>query len=113
ILVNPTSRPMKWRAVDWCVELNNLFMKVKNGGKGSKHSVECIILESPLIQVYQNLQGLVQQNFSHTHLTTSHAAPDMRKTFTKIQEQLVLNSLHVVCLGRKTCHQVEDLYDKG
>ncbi|KAG1906319.1 uncharacterized protein F5891DRAFT_1182571 [Suillus fuscotomentosus] len=28
ILVNPTGKPMKWRAVDWCVELNNLFMKV-------------------------------------------------------------------------------------
>ncbi|KIN93625.1 hypothetical protein M404DRAFT_35937 [Pisolithus tinctorius Marx 270] len=27
ILVNPTGRPMKWRAVDWCVELNNLFTK--------------------------------------------------------------------------------------
>ncbi|KIO00028.1 hypothetical protein M404DRAFT_153560 [Pisolithus tinctorius Marx 270] len=113
ILVNPTGRPMKWRAVDWCVKLNNLFTKVKNGGKGSNCSVERIILESPLVQVYRNLQGLVQQNFSHMHLTTSHAAPDMRKTFAKIQERLVLNSPHVVCLGRKTRHQVEDLYDKG
>ncbi|KAI6146351.1 hypothetical protein BKA82DRAFT_125739 [Pisolithus tinctorius] len=113
ILVNPTGRPMKWRAVDWCVKLNNLFTKVKNRGKGSNHSVERIILESPLVQVYRNLQGLVQQNFSHMHPTTSHVAPDMRKTFAKIQERLVLNSPHVVCLGRKTCHQVEDLYDKG
>ncbi|KIJ21106.1 hypothetical protein PAXINDRAFT_65800, partial [Paxillus involutus ATCC 200175] len=28
ILVNPTGKAMKWRAVDWCVELNNLFTKV-------------------------------------------------------------------------------------
>ncbi|KAI6037240.1 hypothetical protein PISMIDRAFT_635004 [Pisolithus microcarpus 441] len=28
MLINPTSRPRKWRAVDWCVELNNLFTKV-------------------------------------------------------------------------------------
>jgi hypothetical protein len=27
-LVNPTGQEMKWRAVDWCVELNNLFTKV-------------------------------------------------------------------------------------
>jgi len=32
ILVNPTGQPMKWRAVDWCVELNNLFTKVNNHG---------------------------------------------------------------------------------
>ncbi|KIK21475.1 hypothetical protein PISMIDRAFT_12245 [Pisolithus microcarpus 441] len=50
ILVNLTGRPMKWRAVDWCVELNNLFTKVKNGGKNSNRSVERIILESPLVQ---------------------------------------------------------------
>ncbi|KAI6134580.1 hypothetical protein EDD17DRAFT_1783097 [Pisolithus thermaeus] len=86
ILINPTGRPMKWRAVDWCVELNNLFTKVKNGGKNSNRSVERIILESPLVQVYRNLQGLVQQSFGHTHLTTNHAAPNMRKTFAKLQE---------------------------
>ncbi|KIK73985.1 hypothetical protein PAXRUDRAFT_176967 [Paxillus rubicundulus Ve08.2h10] len=32
ILVNPTGRKAKWRAVDWCVKLNNLFTKV------SKHT---------------------------------------------------------------------------
>ncbi|KAF8430434.1 hypothetical protein L210DRAFT_3651858 [Boletus edulis BED1] len=34
LLVNPMGQPMKWRGVDWCIELNNLFTKVKNGGKG-------------------------------------------------------------------------------
>ncbi|KAI6022191.1 hypothetical protein PISMIDRAFT_108990, partial [Pisolithus microcarpus 441] len=72
--------------VDWCIELNNLFTKVKNGGKGSNHSVEWIILESPFVQIYQNLQGLVQQSFGHTHLMTNHVAPDMRKMFAKLQE---------------------------
>lgn len=59
---------MKWRAVDWCVELNNRsILQVKNGGKNSNRSVERIILESPLVQVYRNLQGLVQRDFSHAH----------------------------------------------
>ncbi|KAI6017947.1 hypothetical protein BKA83DRAFT_4464994 [Pisolithus microcarpus] len=106
ILVNLTGRPMKWRAVDWCVELNNLFTKVKNGGKNSNRSVERIILESPLVQVYRNLQGLVQRDFSHAHLTTSHAPPDMRQTFRKIQHQQITYLL-------KSHHQVEDLQDKG
>ncbi|KAI6126585.1 hypothetical protein F5141DRAFT_982122, partial [Pisolithus sp. B1] len=113
ILINPMGHPMKWQAMDWCVELNNLFMKVKNRGKGSNQSVEKIVLESPLVQVYQNLQALVQQDFSHTHLTTSHMPPDTRKTFTKVQEQLALNSLHKVSSGRKSHYQVDELGDKG
>ncbi|KAI6022769.1 hypothetical protein BKA83DRAFT_4463787 [Pisolithus microcarpus] len=113
ILINPTSRPMKWRAVDWCVELNNLFTKVKNGGKNSNRSVERIILESPLVQVYRNLQGLVQQTFAHTHLTTNHAAPNMQKTFAKLQGRLALNSPHTIIAGRKTQYQIDDLSEKG
>ncbi|KAI6020767.1 hypothetical protein PISMIDRAFT_69800, partial [Pisolithus microcarpus 441] len=112
ILVNPTGWPMKWRAIDWCVELNNLFTKVKNGGKNSNRSVEWIILESPLVQVYQNLQGLVQQSFGHTHLTTNHAAPNMRKTIARLQEQLTLNSPHTVLAGRKSQYLVDDLSKK-
>lgn len=49
ILVNPNGKAMKWWAVNWCVELNNLFKKVKNGGKGSNYTVEWIFLESPLV----------------------------------------------------------------
>lgn len=29
MLVNPTGKEKKWRGVDWCVELNNLFTKVR------------------------------------------------------------------------------------
>ncbi|KAG2093559.1 hypothetical protein BD769DRAFT_1678897 [Suillus cothurnatus] len=57
ILVNPTGKKGKFRAVDWCIELNNLFTKVINGGKGSNRTVDRIILESPLVQVYRNLHG--------------------------------------------------------
>jgi len=33
ILVNPTGKKGKFRAVDWCVELNNLFIKVSRCNK--------------------------------------------------------------------------------
>ncbi|KAG1871817.1 hypothetical protein DFJ58DRAFT_652329, partial [Suillus subalutaceus] len=73
ILVNPTGKEGKFRAVGWCVELNNLFTKassaVINGGKGSNHTIDCIILESPLVQVYQNLHRTFERNFLHTLLT--------------------------------------------
>ncbi|KAI6100668.1 hypothetical protein EDD16DRAFT_1492504, partial [Pisolithus croceorrhizus] len=113
ILINPTGHLTKWQAVDWCVELNNLFTKVKNGGKGSNQSVEWIIMELPLVQVYHNLQASVQQNFGHTHLTTNHTLLDMKKTFAKVQERLALNSPHKIFPGRKSHYQVDDLGDKG
>ncbi|KIJ58559.1 hypothetical protein HYDPIDRAFT_102417 [Hydnomerulius pinastri MD-312] len=113
MLVNPTGKVMKWQAVDWCVELNNLFTKVKNGGKGPNRTVERIFLESPLVQVYRNVQSLIQKNFDHTHLTTRHGDPDMTKTFDVLRKWLAKNSLHVVSPGRKSQYGVQDLFDKG
>ncbi|KAG1726520.1 uncharacterized protein EDB91DRAFT_1263675 [Suillus paluster] len=113
ILINPNGKAMKWRAVDWCVELNNLFMKVKNGGKGSNRTVERIFLESPLVQAYRNTQVMVQKNFLHAHLTTNHAAPNMTKTFEGLSIRMAVQSPHTVVLGRKTHCEIPDLIDKG
>ncbi|KAF8836715.1 hypothetical protein BDN67DRAFT_910593, partial [Paxillus ammoniavirescens] len=98
ILGNPTGKAMKWCPVDWYVELNNLFMKVKNGEKVSNCTVQQILLKSPLVQVYRNIQGMVQQTFEHTHLTINHTDPDMTKTFSKMLEQFALNSPHGVTI---------------
>ncbi|KAF9223491.1 hypothetical protein BS17DRAFT_705593, partial [Gyrodon lividus] len=102
ILVNPTSRKAKWRAVDWCIKLNNLFMKVSNGGKGSNHTVERIIPESLLIQVYRNIQVMIQQTFDYTHHTTNHTDPTMKRTYEKLLKKLALDSPHTPTTGRKT-----------
>ncbi|KAG1835643.1 hypothetical protein EV424DRAFT_1308522, partial [Suillus variegatus] len=67
--------------VDWCVELNNLFMKVINGGKGSNHTVSRIIMESPLIQIYRNLHTMFQNDFLHTQQMTRHVEADLSKMF--------------------------------
>ncbi|KAG2050831.1 hypothetical protein BDR06DRAFT_891007, partial [Suillus hirtellus] len=113
ILINPTGKPMKWHAVDWCVELNNLFTKVKNGRTGSNHTIEQIFIELPLVQAYQNTQAIVQKNFLHAHLTTDHAAPNMIKSFQGLSNKMVAQSPHTVVLGRKTCCEIPDLVDKG
>ncbi|KIK75392.1 hypothetical protein PAXRUDRAFT_172991, partial [Paxillus rubicundulus Ve08.2h10] len=95
ILANPTGKEKKWRGINWCVELNNLFTNVNNGGKGPSHTVDHILLESPLVQVYWNIQGLIQKNFDHTHLTY----PNIAKTFKILRNQLMMHSLHSVSLG--------------
>ena len=86
---------------------------MKNGGKGPNRIVERIILESPLVQIYRNIQKTIQANFDHTHLTSNHAAPDMAKTFLKLQERLHSSSPHAIRMGRKTQHVVAVLSDKG
>ncbi|KIM60424.1 hypothetical protein SCLCIDRAFT_97547, partial [Scleroderma citrinum Foug A] len=89
----------KFHSIDWCIELNNLFTKVVNGGKGSNYTVDCIILESPLVQVYCNLHTIFQRNFLHTHLTTQHAEMNMAKTFLEVCKHLSKHSPHTVQNG--------------
>ncbi|KAG1768805.1 hypothetical protein EDD22DRAFT_999735 [Suillus occidentalis] len=101
ILVNPTGKKMAWWAVDWCVELNNLFTKVKNGGKGSNHTA------------YRNAQTMIHKNFLLTHLTTKHSSPNMKKTFELLCKQLATQSPHSLSPGRNTRCIIADLMDKG
>ena len=55
---------------------------------------------------------MVKKNFELTHHTTNHRPPDMKKTFAKLLKHLSLNFLHIVSIGRKTCHQIDDLHNK-
>ncbi|KIK74049.1 hypothetical protein PAXRUDRAFT_118396, partial [Paxillus rubicundulus Ve08.2h10] len=96
LLVNPTRQKGKFRAVDWCVESNNLFTKLRvlNGGTGLNRTVECIILESPPVQVYHNLHTMFQRNFIHAHLTSQHTEANMAKTFYEVCKHLSEHSPH-------------------
>lgn len=84
-----------------------------NGGKGPNRTVERIILESPLVQVYRNIQMMIEQTFDHTHRSTNHTDPIMTKTFQKLLEKLTLDSPHTIVAGRKTRHEIVDMHDKG
>ncbi|KIK72802.1 hypothetical protein PAXRUDRAFT_48477, partial [Paxillus rubicundulus Ve08.2h10] len=94
LLVNLTGQKGKFRAVDWCVELNNLFTKVLNGRTGLNCTVEHIILKSPLVQVYRNLHTTFQRNFIHAHLTLWHTEANMAKTFYEVCKHLSEHSPH-------------------
>ncbi|KAI5980763.1 hypothetical protein EDD15DRAFT_2381285 [Pisolithus albus] len=113
MLINPTGKAMKWRAVDWCVELNNLFTKVKYGGKGVNRTVERILLESPLVQTYRMAQSVVQKSFLHTHLSAKHADPNMAKTFNVLLTRLMNCSPHIFIPGRSSRFEVPNLTNKG
>lgn len=87
--------------------------QVKNGGKGSNHTVEHIFLESPLVQAYRNAQTMIHKNFLLTHLTTKHSSPNMKKTFELLCKQLATQSPHSLSPGRNTRCIIADLTDKG
>lgn len=90
-----------------------MLVQVINGGKGSNHTIERIILESPLVQVYRNLHSTFEKNFMHAHLTSRHAEADMAKTFREAAKHMVEHSPNVVRIGRKTKHCIPDLISKG
>jgi hypothetical protein len=112
-LINPTGKTGHFHAVDWCVELNNLFIKVKNRGKGSNHSVARVILESPLVEIYCKAHSIIENNFMHTGRTSSHAEPDMKKTFDGLLTKMQLMTPHFPTLGQQSTYSVPDLLDKG
>ena len=58
------------------------------------------------------MQGLVEKNFELTHHTMNHAPPNMKKTFAKLLKHLSLNSPHIVSMGRKSHHQIDNLHNK-
>ncbi|KAG1796230.1 uncharacterized protein HD556DRAFT_1431369 [Suillus plorans] len=113
ILVNPSGKAGSFRAIDWCMESNNLYTKVIHGGKGPNRTIDRIILESPLVQVYRNLQRVFEENFLHLHLTTRHTIVDMTRTFNELCRYIAQHSPHELVLGRKSKHSIPDLYSKG
>ncbi|KAG1839401.1 hypothetical protein DFJ58DRAFT_718552 [Suillus subalutaceus] len=113
IMVNPTGKKGKFRAVDWCVELNNLFTKVTNGGKGSNHTVSRIIMESPLIQIYRNLHTMFQNDFLHVQQTTKHAEADMSKMFQVLCRHMRKHSSNEVVKGRGSHYSIPEVLAKG
>ncbi|KAG1883646.1 hypothetical protein F4604DRAFT_1575628 [Suillus subluteus] len=107
MLVNPSGKAGSFQAVDWCMELNNLYTKntlanhiyVIHDGKGPNHTTDHIILESPLVQVYRNLQQVFEESFLHSHLTNRHAIVDMMQTFKKLCKYIAQHSPHELVLG--------------
>ncbi|KAF4565704.1 hypothetical protein EYR40_002226 [Pleurotus pulmonarius] len=108
ILVNPTGKKGKFRAVDWCVELNNLYTKVVYGGEGSNYTVDHILKDSPLVQVYRDIKLSMGENLFTTKLSSAHSYPDMTKTYKKVTDYLWKMAAHTFTAGRSCKYVVPD-----
>ncbi|KAF9222653.1 hypothetical protein BS17DRAFT_680599, partial [Gyrodon lividus] len=82
---------------------------------GSNHTIECILLKSPLVQVYHNLCAMFKRNFMHMHLTSQHAEVNMNmaKMFHEVCKHLSELSPHTVQTGQKSKYMIPNLTSQG
>ncbi|TFK73672.1 hypothetical protein BDN72DRAFT_745085, partial [Pluteus cervinus] len=95
MLVNPKGKADTFRAVDWVVELMNLYTK------------------SPLVMIYRDAHNVVERNYLVRKLTTSHSGPDMVASFKAALAALAKNRVHEIDPGRKTKYKIPDAIDLG
>ncbi|KIJ09266.1 hypothetical protein PAXINDRAFT_87711 [Paxillus involutus ATCC 200175] len=107
-LCNPTGKVFKFRAVDWLVERNNLYTKVIFAGKGSNWTIDHIVKESLLIELYRECHVLMENAFYIHSQTINHALPNMTKTLEKLCEEIKKNSPHIFKPGREADCVIHD-----
>lgn len=115
ILVNPTGREHRFRAVDWVVELMNLFFKETYGGEGPNYTKKRILDESALVMIYRNCHHIFEQNFLLSGLTYSHAAKDMTSMFKEVLDYILTlaTSPNKHLAGRITKYEVPNAIEQG
>ncbi|KAI0085494.1 hypothetical protein BDY19DRAFT_996633 [Irpex rosettiformis] len=79
-LCNPTGRSDGFRAVDWLVELMNLYIKVVYGSSGYARTFQLILKQSPLIEMFRRLHRTMQDNFHLLH-RSAHEFHQGRKSY--------------------------------
>ncbi|KAH9936345.1 uncharacterized protein B0H18DRAFT_868612 [Fomitopsis serialis] len=111
-LCNLRGLPGKFRAIDWVVELNNLYTKHIHGGEFSNRTLQYLLKESGLIDIYRMSQVNIADNFCMTNRTINHTKPDMTETFKKVRYHMQTNHTHEYVEGRKG-YSVKDKLREG
>ncbi|KAI0764461.1 hypothetical protein BC629DRAFT_1293560, partial [Irpex lacteus] len=71
-------------------------VQTKYGGTGLNHTVQRVLYESTLIQIFRDLYLVFERNFALGYLTTRHADPDMTLTFQSVLRYLEQTAPHGV-----------------
>lgn len=130
MLCNPTGTKGRFRAIDWWVEHNNLYLKVSElhsrlsfilicylqriyGGQFSNHTKDRILEESPLIELYKNTRIQVENIFHLDHRTTRHSTPDMSTTFKMLTKYMEKHQSNELLPGRRSPYAIPDAAAQG
>ncbi|KAH7906214.1 hypothetical protein BJ138DRAFT_1223402 [Hygrophoropsis aurantiaca] len=101
-LCNPTGKVDGFRAIDWLVELMNLYTKVVYGSSGSARTFELILKQSPLIEIFRRVHVLIQDNFHMLHRSVRHAPPNLKNTLSVLCALLEKHKAHEIVPNRNT-----------
>jgi len=77
-------------------------------GTGPNRTIEHIIQESLLIELYRDCHVTVENGFYLEHRTIQHTHPDMTKTLRKLRTEIEQNTPHCFTLGRRTKLSIPD-----
>ncbi|KAG1785763.1 uncharacterized protein HD556DRAFT_1249371, partial [Suillus plorans] len=108
LLCNPTGKPNAFRAVDWLVERNNLYTKVIFAGTGPNRTIDHIIKQSPLIEVFRNCHVIMENAFYLKNRTIRHTHPDMAATIEKLRSHIQSTSSYMISQNRSAKRVIED-----
>ncbi|KAF8193660.1 hypothetical protein BJ912DRAFT_848142, partial [Pholiota molesta] len=115
ILCNPTGKKGEFRALDWVVEHNNLYIEVNlcHSRKYANHQKSRIIAKSQLIETYKNIRIQFEQMFCLEHKSSRHSPPKMQITFKKLTTYMESQRAHIFTPNRDSEYSLPDVMDKG
>ncbi|KAF8341602.1 uncharacterized protein EI90DRAFT_2881729, partial [Cantharellus anzutake] len=104
----PSGKEGTFRAVDWLVELMNLYTKVVYGGSGSGKTINYVISQSSIINAYRQCIEDVESDFHIPEKTLHHAAPDIQSRLDGLRKSLRELRPHRYERGRKAPYEIVD-----
>ncbi|CDO69126.1 hypothetical protein BN946_scf185042.g28 [Trametes cinnabarina] len=113
ILCNPMGKRHQFRAIDWWVEHNNLYIKRIYSGAFSNRTKRRILKQAALVEVYKKVRISFKGMFALNHRTYRHLAPKMERTLKKLRTYVETHEVHVVKRARSTKHLVPDVAELG
>ncbi|CDO77882.1 hypothetical protein BN946_scf184690.g3 [Trametes cinnabarina] len=113
MLCNPCGRKHQFRAIDWWVEHNNLYIKRIYGGAFSNFTKRRILKQAALVEVYKKVRISFEEMFALDHRTYRHAAPKMARTLKKLCEYMQAQDAHVTKPKRGTNYAIPDMIEAG
>lgn len=96
-----------------CISTQSNNFQVIYGGRSSNRTIDRIIKESPLIQVYRDMLNTVESVFILGPQTVRHGEPDMSKTYKQMVRDLYANGLFQERPGRSTVREIMNAFAVG